>query len=379
MQKITHYIDRTTSVFSNRGDLELLKIFKDFPIFFGCVTTPQDQDAVADMVWAIDRYSGVIQLTKLIPLELLYQAQHVDGCGPTWQKYYDDFAMFIQQQNLRSVLEIGGGAGELAKRVTNSKQNMQWTIVEPHPTLQDTENIHIIPTFFEKNFKLKTPVDAVVFSQVLEHAYQPREFLRTIRTFLKPHNKLIFAYPNLELWFERKYTNSINFEHTMLLTDRHLDVMLPEEGLSILKKSTYKDHSFFYVAEAAEPTQSNRIISTYELYKDLFDRFNVYHMTLVSELNEKINTADAPVYIFGAHIFTTYLIAFGLATKSIISLLDNSPTKRGKRLYGTNLFVESPEILSGKGRAYVILKAGIYNEEIKKDILENINSEIKFW
>lgn len=94
---------------------------------------------------------------------------------------------------------------------------------------------------------------------------------------------------------------------------------------------------------------------------------------------KKIENAKDPVYLFGAHIFSEYLLAFGLNDKKIVSILDNSPTKNKKRLYGTRFVIESPKILEGKGKVNLILKAGIYNEEIKKDILQNINSEVEFW
>jgi len=58
--------------------------------------------------------------------------------------------------------------------------------------------------------------------------------------------------------------------------------------------------------------------------------------------------------------------------------LDNSPIKIGKRLYGTNLKVNSPKILSKSSNPMVILKAGVYNDEIKKDIIENINPNTSF-
>jgi len=53
--------------------------------------------------------------------------------------------------------------------------------------------------------------------------------------------------------------------------------------------------------------------------------------------------------------------------------------KQGRRLYGTSFKVKSPKILKDKGPVNLILKAGIYNEEIKKDILENINDKVVFW
>ena len=52
--------------------------------------------------------------------------------------------------------------------------------------------------------------------------------------------------------------------------------------------------------------------------------------------------------------------------------------KEGKRLYGTNLRVYSPKIIKDEEKPIIILKAGVYTDEIKKDIYENINSEAIF-
>ena len=95
-------------------------------------------------------------------------------------------------------------------------------------------------------------------------------------------------------------------------------------------------------------------------------------------LNDKINKSTDEVFIFGGHIFTQFLLTAGLSDKSIINILDNDKNKQNKRLYGTNLIVKNPKILTNFNKPLVILKAGQYTEEIKSDILNNINPKTRF-
>ena len=87
---------------------------------------------------------------------------------------------------------------------------------------------------------------------------------------------------------------------------------------------------------------------------------------------------EQSIYLFGAHVFAQYLIEFGLDTSRIVCLLDNDINKQGKRLYGTNMMVKSPKVLTDIKNPIIILKAGVYDDEIKRDILENINKDVKF-
>lgn len=105
------YIIRDKGIITGQANLEPLYTLKDFPVFMGCVEYDTEQDLRTDMSWAICPETSLIHLDKLIPLEILYQAQHVDGTGPTWQQYYRDFADYIIQRSPKDILEIGGGQG----------------------------------------------------------------------------------------------------------------------------------------------------------------------------------------------------------------------------------------------------------------------------
>ncbi len=371
------YIERPNSVVTGKRT-EPLYVLRDFPVFFGCVDTPREEDLVADMHWEIDPDSGVVQLSRLVPLDILYMTQHVDGTGSLWQKYYSDFAKYIVTANCANILEIGGGAGQLAKLSTTMNDLLRWTVIEPNPIIEETSQISVIHGFFDSNLKVATHIDCIVMSQVLEHLYEPKELIRQMHDFLPVGGKVIVAYPQIKAWLQRKFTNALNFEHTILVDD-FVKYLFESCGFRVTREEIYIDHSTFYTFEKTNLHRAVSIPSSrYQDYKRTFLEFISYHENLVNDLNSKIQNSSEPVFLFGAHIFATYLFAFGLS-RNIQGILDNSKLKQERRFYGTDFIVRSPQILKGLGRVNVILKAGLHNEEIKRDILENINDQAVYW
>jgi SAM-dependent methyltransferase len=307
--------------------------------------------------------------------------QHMDATGATWARYNIALSEFIIKNFDGDILEIGGGSGKLANLILANSENVnKYIVVEPNPMFQENEKLKVVKTFFNQNLVLnEKTVRTVVLSQVLEHVYDPRDFLSQIFNFLPLGGKFIFGYPNLEYLFSNKFTNAINFEHTFLMTEYFVDYLLAESGFKILSKNNYENHSHFYCVEKVDFLKNSIILENkYDYYKKMFNDFINHHLELVKELNDKINETDNPVFLFGAHIFSQYLLSFGLNGSKIRNILDNSQIKQGKRLYGTNIKVLSPSILSNYKEPIVILKAGLYNKEIMDDIWQNINKKTIF-
>lgn len=379
MKKFNNYLERPLSVVTSKKT-ELLYKFENFPLFFGCVNTPKDEDLLADMCWEIDKASGVIQLSRLIPLHILYSEQHVDGVGKTWERYYSNFANYISKQNLHKVCEIGGGKGKLAKNVLQNDTDIVWTIIEPNPIVQTQERLKVIKEFFNENTEVDNNGDlgAFVMSQVFEHIYDPQLMANQLAKKLAIGGKVIIAYPQIKDWLRNKFTNAINFEHTMLIDD-FIPYIFNKAGLQLIDETKYEQHSIFYTFEKSEKKLKELDLpNLYNEYKEIFQNFISYHEQMVSDLNDKILNSKEPIYLFGAHIFSTFLFAFGLK-KEITGILDNGDLKKNRRFYGTDFIVSSPQVLKNKGKVNIILRAGLYNEEIKSDILKNINNEAVFW
>lgn len=371
-------IKREKSVVTKKNGLEHLQTIKDFPVFFGCTDKPEFTDLKCDMTWGIDKETGLVQLTELVPLEILYMEQHVDAIGKTWEGHNNNFSEYVLKNKIGNIIEIGGGSGKVANIILEKDKDVFYTVIEPNPLFEETDRLRVIKSFFKKDFdKNFDKNNTIIFSQLFEHVYDPEEFLKEINEFLPIKGRMIFAYPNLEYWFKNKFTNAINFEHTMLMTDYYVDYFLSKTGFKILDKFEYENHSHFYTVEKTDENIDFVLDNKYDYYKNMFLDFVKYHKDLVEQINNQIKE-DEQVFLFGGHIFSQFLIMYGLDTNKIINILDNSTLKQEKRLYGTNLTVKSPKILKNYKKPTVILKAGLYNEEIKKDILENINNETRF-
>ncbi|EKB8870026.1 class I SAM-dependent methyltransferase [Campylobacter coli] len=368
-------VKRNKCPITSSKNIEILSNRK-FPIFCGCTTDDSENDLIYEEEFAICRDSGVLFLNKLMPLDILYKNGHYAGSvGKIWDEHHREFANFISQVKPKNVLEIGGGHGKLSQNFLKL-QDANWTIIEPD-TKNKFDNVKYINGFFDKNICKNKQYDTIVHSHTFEHIYDPNEFLNDISDSLNGGGYMIFSLPNMQKWLENKFSNCLNFEHTIFLNENLIEYLLYKNKFQIVTKKYFKDHSIFYLTKKDKDQKNIRLNNNYDKNKKLFLDMQEYYKNEVKKLNQLIKETTKEVYLFGAHLFSQNLIYNGLDVSKIKYILDNDSNKQDKRLYGTNLYVKSPKILKNSDNALVILNAGVYNEEIKKDILENINTTIE--
>ena len=373
---ICELINRNYDMVYENNDLELLYTYKKFPVFMGCTNIPIDNDQFHDMNWYISKSSGTIQLNPLLPLNIVYQLSHYSGTiGKLWDEHHSKFAEFILKFSPENVLEIGGLHGTLAKKC-KSFVDIDWTIIDPNASSILSEyNINAIKGFFDENFVPDKNYKMIVHSHLLEHVYDINKFLKNIQNILKQSSgKMIFSIPNMEVMLKKNYTNCLNFEHTYYLSEDLTEYYLNKYNFKVIEKEYFKDdHSIFYYVESNKEIVIPKNINFYEKNKQLFLTYINANLEEIKKINNYISNHNGNIYLFGGHVFSQYLISYGLNTKNIKCILDNDINKQKHRLYGTDLIVESPKILKDDMNPLVILKAGVYNNEIKNDILNNIN------
>jgi hypothetical protein len=343
-----------------------------------------EPDICSDMKWWISKNTGVIQLNPLVPFDLLYKMGHGSGAvGNLWNQHHVEFADFITKFGVKRVLEIGAGHGRLAQYFVGVHLDTQYHIVEPNLPSWTHERVTMYKGVFDENFSMDTEVDAVIHSHTFEHIYNPREFLHNIAKNLSEGQWHIFSIPRLELWLQKSYLNTLHFEHTIYLTEANVEYLMLSCGFEIVQKKYFlEDHSIFYATRKSATASMKAVLPHQYLENHLvFISWVKSTQEFVTSVNEKIaQHSIGKIYVYGGHIFTQFLIKFGLNVSSIYGILDNDPSKVGRRLYGTNLWVFLPDTeLNCQKDVVVILRAGAYQDEIKKSIRNKVSDNVIFW
>ncbi len=358
------------------GSLRECHTFNDFPTYMGVTNSAVENDAREDMIFSKCSTCSCVQLSNLIPLDILYSKPHNSAIGKMWDRHHYEFYQFIKSYAKGTIMEIGGGNLKLARHL-EKETSVEKIIVHDYNFYQeDVSNKIIFKSPSESSNTQREKVDMIVHSHLIEHLYEPVSDIENMASLLPIGAHMAIAMPLIDVMIADKFTNAMNFEHTYMLTYEMAEMMLNMAGLHIVDKKYFSPHIAFVIAE--KTGNKSAPVVKYEGSVKAFNEFISYYKEEVEKIQSKIKSKKEDTFIFGAHIFTQYLFGFGLSEGLFSNTLDNDPDKIGNRLYGTSLKVKSPKILKEVEYPVVVLKAAMYTEEIKKDILENINPNTKF-
>jgi len=358
-------IPRIDCALTGVENLEKIYTFYKFPIYMGVVSPTIDKpDQFEDMHWGYSPSSGSVQLLNLLPPGEAYVTPHNSGAlGQIWETHHREFYNFINDREHVHILEIGGGSGNLARHALSSDKKFKWTIVDPgmYDVITD-ERVSQMNTMFEE-FTPSGQFDAIIHSHVLEHTYSPREFLSKIHGLLYAAGTHYISIPNMRHGLENGFSNTLNFEHTYYIDECILEYLLAQSGFEILSKKI-NPHSIFMscVKSKMQVFHAPRFDHAVELFSNYTTQLEAQITDILTKLQNR------RCYLFGAHIFSQMLLTMGLDQDQVVSVLDHDVSKHGKRLYGSQLLVTSPELIEDYP---IIVRCGIYTDEITEALLLN--------
>tara|TARA_R110000822_G_scaffold95140_2_gene217748 strand:+ start:1147 stop:2202 length:1056 start_codon:yes stop_codon:yes gene_type:complete len=348
---------------------------EEFPIFMGVTSQDKKEDVLVDMIFAKCVRCHCVQVRNLIPLEVLYKDSHNGSVGKIWLEHHRHFSEFILKHASGNVVELGGAHLILANHLEKSEKIKTITVYDTNITgAPDSEKVMTKECFFDHTTVIDTP-DAIIHSHVIEHLYDPISEIKSMANLLTEGGKMIISAPLINNMLNDGFTNAMNFEHTYCLSKALLYAILANVGFEIIDECQFNKHCVFVSAQKNNKVQK---VTNFINDPECFLNFVKQNKEQIRQIKDQINTNKENTFIFGAHIFTQFLLGFDLPETLFSKVLDNDPAKQNNRLYGTSLGVASPVILKGLESPLVVLKAAMYTEEIKRDILENINPSTRF-
>jgi hypothetical protein len=302
----------------------------------GCTEELPSQDVRAEMNWGVCDSCGIVQLMRLPPVSLVYRYRHTEGIGRMWERHDKAFAAFVAEYSISPVVSLD--------RMNLSGEMLAYPIIQLPST------------------------GTYVHSHAMEHWRQPRDVLNSIANCTSPGSRMIISIPDMDRLLRVGAIATLNFEHSFHLSNWAVGHLLSTCGFQIIATEGFASHSQFLACERRDSHprgfEEEGDANSAPLVKNAVAKY----VMDIEAIARKVSAFDGPRYIFGAHVFSQYLLNLGLHEELFNGILDNSEKKCGKRLYGTSLHVSHPRILKGMGPTMIVLRSGIYDAEIREGI-----------
>lgn len=358
---------RKSCVICTSADMEELAVFQNFPIYMGA--KKGQEEIRADQRWNICKDCGCIQLGELLPLDVVYKIPHNPAIGPTWESHNERFSKFIARNSGDNIMEIGGGNLRIAKKVLSQK-SCKYSIYDKHCYNSDTKGIRMKNKFLDpKNYSDTQKYDTIISSHLVEHMYSPLEYARLFKRILPVGGRVLHSFPNITKMIEDKFTNGLNFEHTYQIDTNYLVRLMASQGFELVDKEEFNDYNPMLAFEKSSSPTAVSQDNSYKENKSKFLDFISYHKTNAEKLNKEI-VGHSNAYLFGCHVFSQYLLEFGVDSKLLSGIIDNDASKQGDTLYGTGLTTYPSSVIQDLTNVAVVVQAGIYTKEVVNKLLK---------
>jgi hypothetical protein len=307
-----------------------------------------------------------VQTKYLGNLNIIYEKNHVDSYGIVKNEMVDLFTNFIlKNNNINGIIEIGACNDTLANTILNNLST-KYTIIEADYK-GDNKDITVINNFFEDININNLEGNTLILSHIFEHFYDPIEILEKIS---KSSNikYIYFNHPNLQYYCNNSVYNILNFEHIYYIENEFLIKLLHNYNWDYFRKEEYNTHSIFIEFVKNDNLFLDNKIRISNLYsiENTIKYFSKMHRN-IEILNNIFEKYTYNFYIWPSSAHNVALFVNGLNYNNLTGLLDNSPNKIGKYLYGYNLQCSSFNEIIQKdevGTCIIISGAGNYCNEI---------------
>ena len=285
------------------------------------------------------------------------------GLSPEMIEYRrDQFAAWAAHYDLAGarVLEVGSGRGEMLPLLAAAglrPTGLEHAVMpEHHELFPDITIVHGYPT--QRAAVLGAPFSAFVCLNFLEHAPDPRPFLRGIRRSVEDGAPGLVEVPSLEHVLESRRSYDWVRDHCSYFSDETLRLALELSGFSVDSvERSWKGYNLTAHVRRRAPSGAGG------LEPDL------------REITRSLNTwltartrGHASVAVWGASHQALTLLAEAGAGNRVSYVVDSAPFKQGRWTPVTHVPIVSPSALTAQPVDAVLVMAAGYTDEVIRSL-----------
>ena len=163
----------------------------------------------------------------------------------------------------RQLVEVGAGFGTFCSVAKESDAFEKVTAIEPTPEMAQAcrdRGVHVIEARIEDVDGGSLAADVAVAFEVIEHLFEPRDFVDQAARLLRPGGLLVISCPNgqgFDIATLREQSLAVDPEHVNLFNPNSLSQLVESCGFEILEVTTPGRLDAEFVHEAIQSGQFN--------------------------------------------------------------------------------------------------------------------------
>lgn len=265
----------------------------------------------------------------------------------------------------RKVVEAGCGQGEFLDLLA-SITDAQLVGYDPAYRSESDSKADVFPSLLPHSDEPKA--DLVVNRMTLEHVANPKAFIQTQQSWLRPGGHLISQVPNAERMIGDQLVCDLLYEHVNYFSKKSLTALMRNCGFTSVHVSTSfeKQHLNITASVGNETSLEGPIENTYdiaEFAKSVTVFPKIWHDRLSSEIS-----GGNEVWVWGAGSRATAFMC-NLVDPSIVKgVIDINPNRAGTYVLGSSWVTYLPKHLEGRSDISVVVMNPIYLDEITEKL-----------
>jgi SAM-dependent methyltransferase len=349
------------------------------PVAHRFLASPQDEEYVGPLVLGQCQHCALVQQTRLMPVEeLVSPYEWIARVEP--ERHLDDLVQRLAR--LPGITKESAIWGVSWKENTTLarfnklgfnntrylKPDEEFGITDP---LADVETVQHRMTVANshKIVARHGKADIVIVRQLLEHAYDVREFLKALKNFLKPSGYLVVEIPDCRLGMEYLDYTTIWEEHTLYLTPVTFRSCFAYGGFKLvdfIEEEYSVEYSYIGIAQIAdkpvEPVLEERTLGQeFAVARNFAGRFEGRRREIREHLGE-FKKNQGKIALFGAVHRTCAFLNFMPIQDLIEFVVDDNPHKAGMFMPGARVPILPAKELLARDIKLCLLGINVVNE-----------------